>query len=256
MASTRASELFDLRGRRALVTGASSGLGRRFATVLAQAGATVVAVARRADRLAELAAEQPGIVPMAADLSIGSERERLVAEAEASVGPLDVLVNNAGSIVATPIERETMDDFTATLEVNLVAGWHLAKLVGTGMAGRGKGSIVNIASIWGVVGAAPARAAGYSASKGAVVNLTRELALQWGRKGVRVNAICPGWVATEMNESLHDDPASLDVLRQYCPIPRFARVDEFDGPLLLLASDAGSYITGAVLMVDGGWTAR
>lgn len=248
--------IFDLTGRTALVTGASSGIGRRMAGVLAGAGCRVIVTARRADLLADLTADHPGMVAVAADLAVADERERLVAAAEAAVGGVDILVNNAGVITSRAIERETLDEFEAMVDVNLVAAWHLTKLVGTGMVERGRGSVVNVASIWGVVGATPIKSAGYAASKGALVNLTRELALQWARRGVRVNAICPGWIATEMNTAMQTDPWSLDVLERNGPMPRFGRPEELDGPLLLLASDAGSYMTGAVLMVDGGWTAR
>jgi NAD(P)-dependent dehydrogenase (short-subunit alcohol dehydrogenase family) len=255
-AASGPAAIFDLHGRTALVTGASSGLGRRFAEVLADAGCRVVATARQGELLDSLAAERSGITAIVADLSSADARARLVRDAAEAVGPVDVLVNNAGVIKAGPVADETLDDFAATVEIDLVAPWHLAKLVGAGMAERGRGSIVNIASIWGVVGAAPVRASGYAAAKGGLVNLTRELAVQWGRAGVRVNAICPGWIATEMNAAQHDDARTLDVLDRMSPIPRFGRPEELDGALLLLASDAGSFMTGAVVMVDGGWTAR
>jgi NAD(P)-dependent dehydrogenase (short-subunit alcohol dehydrogenase family) len=240
---------WSLHGRAALVTGASSGIGARFAEVLAGSGWAGVGPA-------PLAAAHPGITPITADLSIAADRERLVRDAEEAVGPLDILVNNAGLVRPGRVEDESLDDLDATLGVDLVAPWHLTKLVGAGMVARGRGAIVNVASIWGVVAAAPVRASAYAAAKGGLVNLTRELAVQWGRHGVRVNAICPGWIATELNEARHDDPRTRQVLEQLSPIPRFGRPEELDGALLLLASDAGSFITGAVLMVDGGWTAR
>ncbi len=246
---------FDLEGRRALVTGASSGLGRRFAEVLSAAGATVVVTARRTERLNELADTHPGIVPIAADLADAASRERLVAQIDEQVGPLDVLVNNAGTADPKPIEQESLDDFTRVLEINLLAAWHLAKLIGTPMAQRGQGSIINIASILGLIGSTPMKQSGYTASKGAMINLTRELALQWARKGVRVNAICPGWFTSEMTDGMHTD-SGRQFLRQNGPMPRFGEPSELDGPLLLLASDAGSFMTGSIITVDGGWTAR
>lgn len=250
------SALFDLTGRVALVTGASSGLGHRMAQVLAGAGATVAATARRADRLAELAATSDRIVAFPADLTIADERERLVAAVTERLGPIDVLVNNAGAVNATPIEQESLDDFSRMIELNLTASWHLMKMVGESMVERRNGSIVNIASILGVVGATPAKDSGYTAAKGGLVNLTREMGLQWARKGVRVNAICPGWFATEMIEDLTATDAGTAFIESNTPMMRVGQVDEIDGALLLLASDAGSFMTGAVVMVDGGWTAR
>ena len=250
------SELFDLTGRVALVTGASSGLGHRMARVLAGAGATVAVTARRADRLAELEADTTNIVPFPADLTVTEERVRLVADVSSRLGPIDILVNNAGAVNATSIEEESLDDFGRMLELNLTASWHLMKLVGVSMVERRRGSIVNIASILGLVGATPAKDSGYSAAKGGLVNLTREMGLQWARKGVRVNAICPGWFATEMIEDLTITDAGTAFIETNTPMMRVGQVDEIDGALLLLASDAGSFMTGSMVVVDGGWTAR
>jgi len=250
------SELFDLTGRVALVTGASSGLGHRMARVLAGAGATVAVTARRADRLAELEADTTNIVPFPADLTVTEERVRLVADVSSRLGPIDILVNNAGAVNATSIEEESLDDFGRMLELNLTASWHLMKLVGVSMVERRRGSIVNIASILGLVGATPAKDSGYSAAKGGLVNLTREMGLQWARKGVRVNAICPGWFATEMIEDLTSTDAGTAFIETNTPMMRVGQVDEIDGALLLLASDAGSFMTGSMVVVDGGWTAR
>lgn len=245
---------FDLTGRTALVTGASSGLGWRFARVLAAAGAQVVASARRADRLAELAALDGRIVPVAADVSDASARERLVAEAEERLGRIDILVNNAGISDPQPMELETLEGFTRVVDLNLIAVWHLSKLAGAGMVERRDGSIVNIASVLGLVGSTPLKQASYTAAKGAVVNMTREMALQWARKGVRVNAIAPGWFSSEMTEEMNTE-SGMAFIGQ-CPMPRLADPSELDGPLLLLASGAGSFMTGTTVVVDGGWTAR
>jgi NAD(P)-dependent dehydrogenase (short-subunit alcohol dehydrogenase family) len=249
-------QVFDLTGRRALVTGASSGLGRRMALTLAHAGATVAVTARRAERLEELAAEHPSISPFPADLASATDREALVADVEAALGGIDVLVNNAGVADPKPIEQETLDDFEQMLEVNLVSAWHLSKLAGVGMVERRSGSIVNIASIIATVAATPIKQTGYPAAKGGLVSLTRELAVQWARKGVRVNAICPGWFETEMTHDLVGTQKGDDFIGTNTPLQRAGQVHEVDGPLLLLASDAGSFVTGSVLMVDGGWTAR
>lgn len=250
------AQLFDLSGRVALVTGASSGIGRRMALVLAAAGATVAVTARRADRLAELEAQSSSISAFVADLSDEASRVTLVDAVTERLGPVDILVNNAGTASEKGIEQETLEDFRSVIELNLVAAWHLTKLVGTSMVERRSGSVINIASIMGVVGSTPAKNASYTAAKGGLVNLTRETALQWARKGVRVNAICPGWFATEMTEGLTSTERGNAFITDTTPMNRIGTVDELDGALLLLASDAGSYLTGSLLMVDGGWTAR
>jgi NAD(P)-dependent dehydrogenase (short-subunit alcohol dehydrogenase family) len=247
---------FRLDGRVALVTGASGGLGARFARVLHAVGATVVVSARRTERLDELAAGLPGTIVVPADVRVATDRERLVGETLERAGRLDVLVNNAGISFTIGLERETLDQFEQALQVNTTAVWHLTKLCAPHMIQRGSGSIVNVASMLGHVGSAPIKQANYCASKGAVVNMTRELALQLSRKGVRVNALCPGYFPSEMTSPMLGDPASEDYIRTYSGIPRMGEDHELDGALLLLASDAGSYITGHSLLVDGGFTAR
>ena len=248
--------MFRLDGKVALVTGASSGLGVRFAEVLHGAGATVVITARRADRLAQLCDRLPGMVAIPADIADAEARVRLVDELIERCGTVDVLVNNAGIGHTVSIEDEDLDTFRTALEVNLTAVWHLCKLAGATMTAKRAGSIVNVASILGQVAAAPIKQAHYTASKGGVINLTRELAVQWARKGVRVNALCPGWFPSEMTAGMESDEGSLKFLGANLPMVRMGEVSELDGPLLLLASDAGSYMTGAVINVDGGWTAR
>jgi NAD(P)-dependent dehydrogenase (short-subunit alcohol dehydrogenase family) len=248
--------MFRLDGRVAVVTGASAGLGERFARVLHGAGATVVIAARRQERLDRLAEELPGALAVAADLSRAEDRERLIATTLERLGRLDVLVNNAGITTVGGIETESLDTFRMAMEVNVTAIWHLCKLAGPAMVDQGSGSIVNLASMLGLVGATPVKQANYCASKGAVINLTRELALQWARKGVRVNALCPGWFPTEMTHGMDTDEGSIKFVQQNSPMPRMGRAQELDGPLLLLASDAGAFMTGHALVVDGGWTAR
>jgi len=249
-------DLFRLDGQVALVTGASAGLGARFARVLHAVGATVVVTARRAERLDALVADLPGAIAIAADVAVAADRERLVAEATERAGRIDVLVNNAGISYTVGLENETLDQFEQAMQVNTVAVWHLSKLCAAGMVERGSGSIVNVASMLGHVGSAPIKQANYCASKGAVVNMTRELALQLARKGVRVNALCPGYFPSEMTEPMEGDEGSERYIRTYSGIPRMGEEHELDGALLLLASGAGSYVTGHSLLVDGGFTAR
>jgi NAD(P)-dependent dehydrogenase (short-subunit alcohol dehydrogenase family) len=250
-----AIDLFRLDGQTAIVTGASAGLGERFARVLAGAGADVVVAARRAERLEALVDELPSALAVAADLSQAADRERLVAATLERFGSVHVLVNNAGIATPMPIEEEELDFFREVMEVNVTACWHLAKLCGPAMVAQGYGSIVNVASMLGHVGATPIKQAHYCASKGALVNLTRELGLQWARKGVRVNALCPGWFPSEMTAAMHDE-ASQAFVRANSPIPRMGESHELDGALLLLASRASTFMTGQSLIVDGGWTAR
>ncbi|QQS25586.1 MAG: glucose 1-dehydrogenase [Actinomycetota bacterium] len=247
---------FRLDGRTAVVTGASSGLGDRFARVLHAVGANVVLAARRLDRLEALAAELPGALAVTTDVADSAARERLVAAAVERFGRVDVLVNNAGVGQKVAVEEESLDVFRDAIEVNVTAVWHLAKLCAAHMIPAGGGSIVNVASMLGHVASTPVKQAHYCASKGAVVNLTRELAVQWARKGVRVNALCPGWFPSEMTAEMQDDAGSQRFVQQNSPIPRMGESHELDGALLLLASDAGSFVTGQSIIVDGGWTAR
>jgi NAD(P)-dependent dehydrogenase (short-subunit alcohol dehydrogenase family) len=247
---------FRLDDRVALVTGASSGLGERFARVLHAVGATVVVTARRAERLAVLVEDLPGAIAIPADIADAAERERLIRTVLERAGRIDVLVNNAGIAYTVGIEQETLEQFEQVANVNTTATWHLIKLCVPHMTERGSGTIVNVASMLGHVGSAPIKQSNYCASKGAVVNMTRELALQLGRKGIRVNALCPGYFPSEMTAPMLGDEGSERYIATYGGLPRMGDDHELDGALLLLAADAGSYITGHSLLVDGGFTAR
>jgi NAD(P)-dependent dehydrogenase (short-subunit alcohol dehydrogenase family) len=250
------AELFALHGKTAVVTGASSGLGARFTSVLAAAGATVFAAARRLDRLTALAASDSRIHPIACDVSHEQDRARLAETVHAETGRFDVLVNNAGTSGSTRAAEETAQDFADVLAVNLVAPFHLARLIAEADSPAHGKSIVNVSSILGLVSAAPLGGASYAASKAGLIGLTRELAGQWGPSGVRVNALAPGWFHSEMTEALFADERSSQWVAKNTMLRRGGQGAELDGALLFLASEASSYCTGQVLAVDGGWTAR
>ena len=246
---------FRLSGRVAIVTGASSGLGTRFVRALHAAGASVVLAARRADRIEELSGRLDGTLAIPTDVTVQSDIERLVASTLERYGHVDVLVNNAGVTGVISAEDEPMEHFRSVLEVNLMAKFALTQLVGRSMIKQGRGSIVNVASVLGLVASGQLPQASYAASKGALVNLTRELAAQWARKGVRVNAIAPGWFLSEMTDQMFADERSLNWMRRNTPMGRTGKEHELDGVLLFLASDASSFVTGQTIAVDGGWVA-
>ena len=243
---------FRLDGKVAVVTGASSGLGAAFATGLAEAGADVVICARRADRLKETAAAVEALgrrcAAITADVSLPEDCTRVVETAVGELGHVDVLVNNAGVGTAVPATRESPDEFRRVIDVNLNGSYWMAQACGRVM--KPGSSIVNIGSVLGQTSAALPQAA-YASSKAAIIGLTRDLAAQWtGRKGIRVNALAPGFFPTEMTEQYPD--GYLDAMMIRVPAGRAGEAGELVAALLFLASDAASYVTGVVLPVDGG----
>lgn len=237
----------------ALVTGASAGLGARFARVLHAAGAHVVVTARRADLLRQLAAECGSrIETLAGDIADQRHRQALAALIRPH-GRLDVLVNNAGICDDGPLEEQSLDDLRRVIEVNLISVLDLGRLTADLLGAAPAASVINVASIYGIV-ASRNPMAGYNATKGALINLTRHLAAVWGPSGVRVNALAPGYFPTELTGFLAD-PGFAQSIRERTLLARTPAPDELDGPILFLASAASSYITGQILAVDGGWTA-
>jgi NAD(P)-dependent dehydrogenase (short-subunit alcohol dehydrogenase family) len=246
---------FRLDGRVAIVTGASSGIGARLAQALAGAGAKLVVAARRVERLQALAAELPDATPIGCDMASDADLRSLVEQTVDRYGRIDVLVNNAGVSDVIAAEDEPPGQFRYTVDVNLTSAFVLTQLAARHMLAAGRGSIVNVASVLGMVGSGQVPQAGYTASKGGLINLTRELAAQWARRGVRVNAISPGWFPSELTAEMFADESGQTWIRRKTPMGRPGELKELDGAVVFLASDASSYVTGAVLPVDGGWTA-
>lgn len=245
---------FDLRGRTALVTGASSGLGLHFARTLAAHGAAVAAAARRTDRLetlvAEITAAGGRAVTVAMDVTQGESIRAGFAAAAATLGVVDLVVNNAGISITKPPLDLTDDDWDQVVDTNLRGAWLVAQTAARALKAAGRpGRIINIASVTGIrtIG----HLAPYAAAKAGLIHLTRVLAMEWARHGIQVNAIAPGYVETELNREFWSTPAGKRLIERI-PQRRIGQPAELDGALLLLASDAGSYMTGSVIVVDGG----
>ena len=255
-------DIFDLSGKTALVTGASSGLGVTLARVLLANGASVVICARRAGILKGVAKDlDPSgerVLALTCDVADPSQVTRMAGRSIERFGRVDVLVNNAGiDAEGSPFPERIADgDFAETVRVNLLGVWHCTRILGTEMiADGGGGSIVNISSIGGLGGSKAMMSPGYSAAKAAVINLTQNVAANWADRGVRVNCIAPGYFPSELSEFVRTNPPVTEHVRAQVPIGRFGAPSELAGALLLLASSAGSYITGQTVNVDGGFSA-
>jgi 3-oxoacyl-[acyl-carrier protein] reductase len=248
---TPAQRLFDLTGEVALVTGASSGLGRRFAEVLAAHGAKVVAAARRSERLADLAAGSKTIAPLALDVTDTKSLGLALGKAEQAFGPLTLLVNNAGIAAGKRIVDTAEDEWDAVQTTNVDAVWHLSRAFAKRLIAReSPGTIINIASI--AASRVSAASAAYAISKAAVLHMTKAQALEWARHRIRVNAICPGYIPSEMTDAYLSSPAGQEMIKRV-PQRRAGQASDLDGALLLLASPrASGFMTGSAVTVDGG----
>lgn len=250
-------QLFSLAGKKALVTGASRGIGQVIAVAFAQAGADVALTARGADGLAVTAKQIRDAgreaVEIPADLTSQPTAAAVVDESIQKLGQLDIVVNNAGgSNFMVSFLDMRLSGWDKIMRLNLDATMWVCQAAGAHMTARGTGSVINIASVAGLA-AAPFLAS-YGAAKAAVVSLTKTLATEWGRSGVRVNALCPGWTATELNRNLWDSPDGGQATIATVPMGRWGKAEEMAGPAVFLASEASSFMTGQVLAIDGGQT--
>lgn len=245
---------FDLSGQTALVTGASRGLGQYFARALARAGADIIVSARKASDCDPFLEEIRGLGRKAAayDLDV-TRRESIEAFSKKALeahGSIDILVNNAGMNRRKPAVEVTWDDWNAILDTNLRGSFFVSQAFAPSMIARGRGKIINIGSVtcvFGYAGLVP-----YSASRGGVAQMTKALADDWGKHGLRVNCLAPGWFKTEQNKVLYDDADWVKYICDRIPLKRPGKPDDLDGAIVFLASDASAYVTGQVLLVDGG----
>lgn len=252
-------DMFRLDGRVALITGGAGGLGEVFARTLAAAGADVVLVGRREEPLQTLAAalkQETGrrAMTLPADITDPTQVRRMADEATGEMGKVDILINNAGVNLRKPAVEFSPEEWLGMVQINLNAPFWCAQALAPQMLERGWGRVINISSMLGLVGLG--ERAPYTTTKGGLIQMTRTLALEWATRGVTVNALAPGPFATAMNLPLTNNPEAYQAFISQIPLGRWGELPEIAGPILFLASNASSFMTGAVLTVDGGWTAR
>ncbi len=248
------NELFDLSGQVAMVTGTSRGLGQYFARALAKAGADLILTSRKRETLTDFAAEMSAlgrrVISLELDVRDHASIQSMAAAAEAAVGQIHILVNNAGCNVRKPALDVTWDDWNLVLDTNLRGSFFVAQAIARGMIARGYGRIINIGSVtsvFGYAGLAP-----YGASRGGIRQLTMSLADDWSPHGVTVNCLAPGWFKTSQNRVMYEDPEWVEYLVERIPANRPGMPKDLDGAVVFLASEASRYVTGQTLLVDGG----
>jgi len=249
-------ELFDLSGKVAVVTGASRGLGQYFGRALAKAGADLVITGRTLASLSEFKQEIESLgrkaLPVQVDVLSESDIENMVQAAVAEYGKIDILVNNAGLNIRSPAADFSWDDWDTVLQTNLKGNFFCARAVGKEMIKRKYGRIINMGSctcVFGMEGITP-----YCASRGGVLMMTRGLAVEWGKFGITVNVLAPGWFKTAQNAALYDNPEWVKNVKSRIPLDRPGQPNDLDGTVIFLASDASAYVTGQMILVDGGFT--
>ncbi len=253
----RGTQLFDLTGRVAIMTGAGRGLGRTMALALAAAGADLVLASRTASELDSLVDEIEALgrraVAVPTDVTSPEACEAMVAAAVDGLGRLDVLVNNAGTNVRKPALELTPDEFDSVLQVNLKGYYNGARAAGAHFVAQGSGKLINVSSILGSV-ALPNQAA-YASSKGAIDQLTKVLAIEWAEANVQVNGLAPTYFETDLTRPLYEDPERKAFIEDRTPMGRWGQPHELAGAVIFLAGDASNFVTGQTILVDGGWTA-
>lgn len=251
-------ELFELRGRVALVTGASKGLGKSMAMALGEAGADIVMVARGPVKLAEAEKEVADMgvrtLTVAADVTIPEDVDKMVSQALAKFGKIDILVNNVGTYVGKPIEESTTEDWFNLINTNLTSTYLCCRAVGKHMMERQRGKVVNMAAAIGALGARNSSA--YCASKGGVIQLTRALAVEWAKYHITVNAIAPGTMETEITAKMLEDPKVRKALEGKIPMNRIGQPSDLAGTVIFLSASGSDYITGQTIFVDGGFSVQ